>query len=326
MAYEQFANGGISSLAAAMTDTVGTTLTVKSAVGFPTVGNFRIIIGTEIMLVTAVQGKAFTVTRGAEGSSAATHSADDAVFHTLTAGSLAQREIEQFNTGLIAARDVAGQAGRLYLPTEGFVSQDTGLAWDMMPLSKLTPPVSGDFTWVNQGTSTVAATKGMMVVTSQSSASVDSLRLLVKTAPATPYTITVCILPQSPTYANSSLVGQYGICWRDSGSGKIITYGWGLTNYPTTFSYSQWTNYTTLSANQFQYSVPAQCPFWIRFSDDGTYRTVELSGDGVGWALVSPAQGRTVFLTADQVGLFVNSWVNTNLIPRVVSFLNWSQT
>jgi hypothetical protein len=34
---------------------------VKSAVGFPTVGNFRIIIGTEIMLVTAVQGKAFTV-------------------------------------------------------------------------------------------------------------------------------------------------------------------------------------------------------------------------------------------------------------------------
>ena len=45
MAYEQFANGGISSLAAGINDTVGS-LTVKSAVGFPTVGNFRIIVGT----------------------------------------------------------------------------------------------------------------------------------------------------------------------------------------------------------------------------------------------------------------------------------------
>ena len=31
MAYEQFANGGISSLAAAMTDTVGTTLTLRGS-------------------------------------------------------------------------------------------------------------------------------------------------------------------------------------------------------------------------------------------------------------------------------------------------------
>ena len=35
MAYEQFANGGISSLAAGIDNSV-TSLTVKSAVGFPT--------------------------------------------------------------------------------------------------------------------------------------------------------------------------------------------------------------------------------------------------------------------------------------------------
>ena len=115
--------------------------------------------------MTAVQGKTFTVTRGAESTSAAAHNADDAVFHTLTAGSLAQRDIEQFATGLITARDAAGQAGRLYLPTEGLVGQDNGIFWDMMPLSKMVPPASGDFTWVNQGTSTVATTKGMMVLT-----------------------------------------------------------------------------------------------------------------------------------------------------------------
>ena len=127
MAYERFANGGLSSLAAGIDNSV-TSLTVKSAVGFPTGGNFRIIIDSEIMLVTDVQGKTFTVTRGQEGTSAASHDADAAVFHVLTAGSLAQRDIEQFATGAIANCDAAGQAGRLYLPTEGLVSQDNGLA------------------------------------------------------------------------------------------------------------------------------------------------------------------------------------------------------
>lgn len=323
MAYEQFANGGLSSLAEGIDDAV-TSLTVKSAVGFPTVSNFRIIVGTEIMLVTAVQGKTFTVTRGQESTSAATHNADDAVFHTLTAGSLAQRDIEQFGTGLITARDAAGQAGRLYLPTEGLVCQDNGTLWDMMPLNKMVPPVSGDFSWVNQGTSTVATTKGMMVVTSQGGAA-DSLRLLVKSAPATPYTITVCMMAQSGYYPGTSTVGQFGICWRDSASGKILTYGWGMSNYPLYFSYSQWTNYTTLSGNQFQYSAPGQGVFWIRFADDGTNRTVRISTDGAAFALVSPAQSRTSFLTADQVGVFVNNWNSTYIMARVVSFLNWSE-
>jgi hypothetical protein len=323
MAYEQFSNGGLSSLAEGIDDSV-TSLTVKSAVGFPTVGNFRIVVDSEIMLVTNVQGKVFTVSRHQEGTSAASHETDAAVFHVLTAGALAQRDFEQFATGAIANRDTAGQAGRLYLPNEGFVSQDNGSLWDMMPLTKMTPPVSGDFTWVNQGSSTVNTTKGMMVLTPQSSAS-DSLRLLVKTAPATPYTITVCILPQSAAYTSSYVIPQFGICWRDSASGKITTYGWGLQSYPLAFAYAQWTNHTTLSAGQYQYPAICQAPFWIRFSDDGTNRNVQISSDGFKFANITAPQGRTVFLTADQVGVFANSWKATGLTPRVISFLHWSQ-
>ena len=88
MAYERFANGGLSSLDAAI-DNDDLALTVKSAVGFPTGGNFRIIVDNEIMLVTDVQGKTFTVARAQEGTSAAAHDADAAVFHVLTAGALA---------------------------------------------------------------------------------------------------------------------------------------------------------------------------------------------------------------------------------------------
>ena len=69
MAYERFANGGLSSLDAGIDDD-DLALTVKSAVGFPTGGNFRIIVDSEIMLVTDVQGKTFTVTRAQEGTTA----------------------------------------------------------------------------------------------------------------------------------------------------------------------------------------------------------------------------------------------------------------
>ena len=324
MAYERFANGGLSSLAAGIDDSV-LALTVKSAVGFPTGGNFRIIIDNEIMLVTDVQGKVFTVTRAQEGTSAASHLADAAVFHILTAGSLAQRDIEQFATGAIASRDAAGQAGRLYLPTEGLVHQDNGSLWDMLPLSRMTPPAAADFAWVNQGTSTVADTKGMMVLTSQSSAAADSLRCLVKSAPGTPYEITVAMMAQNPIYTSSTTIPQFGICWRESGSGKLLTYGWGGNNYPGYFYYAQWTNATTLSGGQFAYGTPLISPFWVRFSDDGVNRLVKVSSDGFNFVPVQAAQGRTVFLTADQVGVFANSWKTSNGIPRVISFLHWRQ-
>jgi len=298
---------------------------VKSAVGFPTGGNFRIIIDSEIMLVTNVQGKTFTVSRAQEGTSAASHDADAAVFHILTAGSLAQRDIDQFATGAMADRDTAGQAGRLYLPNEGLVAQDNGSLWDMLPLNRLTPPASADFSWVNQGGATVADTKGTMVLTTPSTAGTDSLRCLVKSAPATPYEITVAMLAQNPPYNGSSVVPQYGICWRESASGKLLTYGWGGTNYPGYFTYAQWTNPTTLSGGQFQYGAPMIAPFWVRFSDDGTNRYVKISSDGFNFAPVQPGQGRTVFLTADQVGVFANSWKAANGIQRVVSFLHWRQ-
>ena len=140
MAYERFANGGLSSLAAGIDNAV-TSLTVASAVGFPTGGNFRIIIDSEIMLVTAVQGKTFTVTRAQRGLRRPATAAA-AVFHVLTAGSLAQRDSDQFATGAIANCDAAGQAGRLYMPTEGLLNQDNGSAWDMLPFHRFTPPAA----------------------------------------------------------------------------------------------------------------------------------------------------------------------------------------
>ncbi len=325
MAYERFANGGLSSLDSAVaSDDVA--LTVKSAVGFPATGNFRIIVESEIMLVTGVLGKTFTVARAQEGTTAASHDSGVAVFHALTAGALAQRDVEQFAAGVITDRDAAGQPGRLYLPAGGMVSQDDGAVWNMLPLSRMKSPTSSGFTWVNQGTASVTDTHGMMVLTTPSVSSGESLRCLVKTAPTTPYTVTVCILPQSPTYTTSSTCAQFGVCWRENSSGKLLTYGWGMGSYPLYFSYDQWTNYATLSANQFQYATPPFAPFWIRMSDDGVNRLVEIAGsDGVSFVPVHTVQSRATFLTADQIGVFANSWKSANGIPRVISFLHWEE-
>ncbi len=64
-----------------------TTLTVDNPSNFPTSGLFRIIIDSEILLVTIRTGAIFTVSRGAEGTSAASHATQAIVTHVLTKGS-----------------------------------------------------------------------------------------------------------------------------------------------------------------------------------------------------------------------------------------------
>lgn len=83
-------NGLVTTLAAAVVDTTGTSLTVAAAAPASLQsGQFRIRIDNEIMVVTAGQSTTtWTVTRGAEGSTAATHANGAKIRHYLTAASL----------------------------------------------------------------------------------------------------------------------------------------------------------------------------------------------------------------------------------------------
>ena len=99
---EQFANQATSTLSASIS-TGATTLAVKSAARFPSEGNFRIVIGAEIMVATAVASKTFTVARGQEGTTATSHASGDSVACVVTAGALAtkadQSQITILNLG-----------------------------------------------------------------------------------------------------------------------------------------------------------------------------------------------------------------------------------
>lgn len=86
---ERFANKSKSTLFSSINASV-TSLQVVDASSFPTQAQFRLTIDSEIMLVTGVAGATFTVTRGQEGSTAASHAAGATVFHAITAGALDQ--------------------------------------------------------------------------------------------------------------------------------------------------------------------------------------------------------------------------------------------
>lgn len=83
---ENLVNDFSTTLNGAITNTA-TSLVVASATGAPA-PNFRIRIDNEIMLVTAVAGTTWTVSRGQEGTTAAAHSSGATVAHVLTKGGL----------------------------------------------------------------------------------------------------------------------------------------------------------------------------------------------------------------------------------------------
>jgi hypothetical protein len=88
---EQVANNAVSALAAGISNSA-TTLTVTTGHGskFPSTGNFRLGIGTEILKATARSGDVITVVRGQESTTAASHALGDEVRQVLTKAGLAQ--------------------------------------------------------------------------------------------------------------------------------------------------------------------------------------------------------------------------------------------
>jgi len=148
---ELFTNNGASTLSAAIATTGATSLTVTSAASFPTGGNFRIIVDSEIMLVTAVAGTTFTITRGQESTTAATHTNGAAVNELLTAA--------QLNSGGVIARtDVVST----YTADQYFKS---GKPWiDVMAYGAVGNGTTDDTAAINAALAAVPSTGGWVFV------------------------------------------------------------------------------------------------------------------------------------------------------------------
>ena len=182
------------------------------------------------------------------------------------------------------------------------------------------PPNDADFAWINQGSGTVSVFDNKIYLRAPTSAS-DSVVIRKKSAPATPYTITVGVIPNH----HSADYNRTGIGWRESSSGKLILFG--LRFYSSgggrTICLEKFTNPTTFSADYTSVGSAQSGLFYLRLSDDGTTRRASWSADGVNFVQVHQV-GRTDFMTADEV-MFQCNPVNGSW-ECGITIVSWEET
>ncbi len=212
-------------------------------------------------------------------------------------------------------------SGDLDLYTDSFyVSRYSGSAW--VPWGPIFPCVEPSLasitTWVNQGGATVTTTNGGIFLLGPAGAGVN-LRCRVKAAPSTPYTITAMILPHLMAV---NFMGC-GLLFRDSASGKMASIALVNTAAGWTVDVNKWTDATTFSAQYVSGVLQTMLsPVFLRIADNGTNRISSLSNDGINWRVVHTV-GRTDFLTANQVGFFVNCQETT--WDAGMTLLSWKE-
>lgn len=301
MKREQFANNAVDTLDGAIDDTV-TTLDVNSASEFPTDGNFRILIGSEIMLVTSVSTNTFTVVRAQEGTAAASHSNGDTVTQLLTVESLRR----------VVADDVP-LAGISTRPPLGRIEDASGNV-----------VTSSAFTWLNQGSATISDHGGNMRLYTPGSGSLN-LRGMYMTAPATPYGVKMCFSKTAMTGLNAGNDSQsFGMFFRESATSKIRWFVVTRDSGAEKVLIETFTNETTYVATQVNQRFQAFWPLWMRIQDNGSNLLFDFSENGIDWNTLETLSRGLHFTTApDQVGFAVNSGSVTSA-KLSMSILHWS--
>lgn len=230
-------------------------------------------------------------------------------------------------TASYASRPAAGSEGRLFLPNNGFyIERDSGSAWvPWGPIFPMTPPVDGDFAWVNQGSATVSTTNGGIALVAQAAAG-NSMKIRKKAAPATPYTITIAFIPNMIGTPGTDAPGM-GLLFRQSSDGKIVTCNTVITSAvanaaSTVVRTQKYNSATSFSANYVSYAYQPGGIVWLRITDNGVNRISSISFDGVNF-LDFHTVGRTDFLTADEVGFWVDANNANNAV--VMQLLSWKE-
>lgn len=217
---------------------------------------------------------------------------------------------DETHTAATASRPAPSNAGDLFLPSDGGTMQrDTGSVWvPWGPLFPFTEPVDGDFSWVNQNSATKDTAHGGVYI--EATPINGGKRLRVKTAPATPYVAVAHLIP-TPIGANYQ---SYGIGFRESGSGKLhlLTFQYNSAGTPAGIALGsyKWDSATafnsayTLGAGGTTYAAERP-PAFLHIADNGTNRRIGVSNDGQHPVWLHDV-ARTNYLTADQIGYFVD--------------------
>lgn len=225
-------------------------------------------------------------------------------------------------TGALGSEPLSPTVGDLYLPNNSpSLEQRGATAWvPWGPIYPLTAPVDADFAWINQGSASVTATTSSIYLRAPVSSG-DSVRLRKKTAPSTPYTITAGFLAPLVGLLGS---GQYaGLSFRQSSDGKLANFYVGNDSSGFHIMESaKFSSPTAFSASYARRGYAYGSVVWLRITDDGVSRICSFSGDSQNWQVLHSV-GRTDYMTANEVGFFINEITNTT--EAAMTLISWKQ-
>jgi hypothetical protein len=166
-------------------------------------------------------------------------------------------------------------------------------------LPTLTPPVDSEFSWGNQGSSTTTQLTLSSGVTMRPQAD-NQWHCRIKTAPATPYTVTILIEGFWPR-DNGAYSG--GLVLREEGTNENLFWMLDMSSNSRRTIGENYTGYT--SGGYSGTTINAGGDFtpyrWIRFTDDGTNKSYQMSQDGEVWTTYL-THARTTYNTVDRIG------------------------
>jgi hypothetical protein len=330
MALQYVADANLQTVTLGSNYTLGDTsmvLTTGQGARLPSSGDFWIMTPDTappnriIWKVTARSSDTLTVVYDNSYGADANLTTGTRLMWSLTAEALTQLKTDIAGTYGTFANLPAATAGVVRYdftdsPYSHAISDGTGWHYFYPGFGEVERPILGDFTWVNQGSATADATDGAVTIEAPA-VSGDSLRALVQSVPATPWTLTMGFM----SLTTEALYQHLGGCYRESGTGKILAvdfrlaYQLGIIRYTdaTTFGGSNEVSDISIRAAQ-------NAPLFLRLSDDGTNRVTSRSTDGRHWTVIGTIS-RTNFLTADQVGFYVNAANAT--YPAKIHLFHW---
>jgi hypothetical protein len=296
-------------------------ISVNNASIFPSAGNFRIMVDSEIMLVTSVSGNNFTATRAMEGTQQVAHEPGSTIRHIFTAGALNQAFADSVKTGPINNLPSNARAGDMYICTNSpYLMVYDGSGWLYFVNGyKVKPPSVGDFTWVNQGTATMSSVYGGIFLQdlTANSNSVD-LASIVRPTPTPPYSIVWGFY----TYFEAQPYGLTGPVFYNSGNTKMVSFRYGTSSsMGLEIVYERYNTPTSSVSSTITYG--ADCfvahPMFIKVTDDGSMRRFYLGSHPYFFPTEYYSISNTDHMTPDYYGFHVNTF-NKKQAVHIVHF------
>jgi hypothetical protein len=271
-------------------------ISVAAGSVFPSTGNFRIMVDSEIMIVTARSTNSLTVTRGADGTSAASHSGGATVSMIYSTQGLSR---------IIKDAD----------PLFGYSSRKPIMGlWADDGKTLLT---SADFTWLNQGSATAADENGTIRLTDPvPGASGRNVRGLELDAPSTPYTYIAAFSFQA--FLDNDCRPTWGMGFRESSSTKLMLFSYDVNSFFNQaiqeLGINRWSNPSSLFTTNFGMHpfMSVSDLIWVKIENTGTNLKWHLSPDGAEWIQYF-SESKTAWFSSgpDKVLFYVDNENNT---------------